>query len=110
MRCPKCSVDMNEMSLLATTIDVCPLCNGCWLDKNELTRITRSRGKDAVSLALVEKKKTQFNCPRCKSSAVLHEGKHELNEKFLIDECEKCGGIWLDRGELPTLLSMNKPS
>lgn len=99
---------MGEMSLLATTIDVCPLCNGCWLDKDELARITRSRGKDAVSLALIDKHKTQFACPRCR--APLHEGKHERNEKFLIDECEKCGGIWLDRGELPTLLSMNKPS
>lgn len=99
---------MGEMSLLNTTIDLCPLCNGCWLDKDELTRITRSRGNDALSLKLIDLRRTQYSCPRCKST--LCEGKHERNEKFLVDECEKCGGIWLDRGELPTLLAMNKPS
>ncbi|MEW6279201.1 MAG: zf-TFIIB domain-containing protein [Candidatus Eremiobacterota bacterium] len=102
MKCPKDHVPMNTMTLLNTVIDVCPLCNGCWLDKDELTRITRSR-KEALTVTLVKKKVTQFACPRCKGR--LFEGMHPSIDEFYIDECEQCAGIWLDRGELPRLLS-----
>ena len=38
-------------------------------------------------------------CPRC--AGVLKESKFE---EVMIDTCEKCGGIWLDSGELEQLL------
>ncbi len=38
-------------------------------------------------------------CPRCAGS--LKESKFE---EVMIDTCEKCGGIWLDSGELEQLL------
>lgn len=102
MKCPKDHVDMGPMTMLNTVIDVCPLCNGCWLDKNELERITRSR-KNAVSVKLVGKKATENKCPRCKGK--LHEGSVESVKDLLLDECDLCGGLWLDRGELTRLLS-----
>ena len=37
-------------------------------------------------------------CPRC--DGTLKESKFE---EVLIDTCEKCGGIWLDSGELEQL-------
>lgn len=37
-------------------------------------------------------------CPRCDGS--LKESKFE---EVLIDTCEKCGGVWLDSGELEQL-------
>lgn len=102
MKCPKDKVDMSPMTMLNTVIDICPLCNGCWLDKNELQRITRSR-KNALEVKLQKKRKTENLCPRCKGA--LHEGAHQSIEDLMLDECEKCGGLWLDRGELPRLLS-----
>jgi Zn-finger nucleic acid-binding protein len=41
-------------------------------------------------------------CPRC--SGVLKE-KHVEDVK--IDECQDCGGVWLDRGELDQLRRVN---
>lgn len=102
MKCPKDHVDMSPMTMLNTVIDVCPLCNGCWLDKNELEKITRSR-KNAVTVKLVAMKQTDHKCPRCKGE--LREGSHETMADLLLDECAACGGLWLDRGELPRLLS-----
>ncbi|MCF7919311.1 MAG: zf-TFIIB domain-containing protein [Candidatus Cloacimonetes bacterium] len=43
-----------------------------------------------------------MECPRCKASAVILELKD-----VEIDYCPKCGGIWLDAGELERLLGDN---
>jgi hypothetical protein len=42
-------------------------------------------------------------CPRCDGS--LKESKFE---EVLIDTCEKCGGVWLDSGELEQLTKRDK--
>ena len=41
---------------------------------------------------------SSMKCPRCDGS--LTESKFE---EVLIDTCEKCGGVWLDSGELEQL-------
>ena len=41
---------------------------------------------------------SSMSCPRC--DGTLSENKFE---GVLIDTCEKCGGIWLDSGELEQL-------
>jgi uncharacterized protein with PIN domain len=42
-------------------------------------------------------------CPRCDGS--LKESKFE---EVMIDTCEKCGGVWLDSGELEQLTKRDK--
>ena len=41
---------------------------------------------------------SSMRCPRCDGS--LTESKFE---ELLIDTCDKCGGVWLDSGELEQL-------
>ena len=41
---------------------------------------------------------SSMRCPRCDGS--LTESKFE---EVLIDTCDKCGGVWLDSGELEQL-------
>ena len=41
---------------------------------------------------------SSMQCPRCDGR--LHETKFE---EVLIDTCDKCGGVWLDSGELDQL-------
>jgi len=41
---------------------------------------------------------SSMNCPRCDGS--LKESKFE---EVTIDTCDKCGGVWLDSGELEQL-------
>ena len=42
-----------------------------------------------------------MKCPRCESSLL------ELRERsgFVFERCPSCRGIWIDRGELETLVS-----
>ncbi len=46
---------------------------------------------------------SSMQCPRCDGS--LKESKFE---EVLIDTCEKCGGVWLDSGELEQLTKQEK--
>jgi uncharacterized protein len=41
---------------------------------------------------------SSMKCPRCDAS--LNESKFE---EVMIDTCDKCGGVWLDSGELEQL-------
>jgi hypothetical protein len=41
---------------------------------------------------------SSMNCPRCGGALIESEF-----EGVLIDSCEKCGGVWLDSGELEQL-------
>jgi len=36
MRCPKCGARLNEQDIQHIKVDVCPSCNGTWLDAGEL--------------------------------------------------------------------------
>ena len=46
---------------------------------------------------------SSMRCPRCDGN--LKESKFE---EMLIDTCEKCGGVWLDSGELMELSKKRK--
>ena len=36
MKCPKCGADLKEKKFHSMVIDVCPDCNGTWMDAGEL--------------------------------------------------------------------------
>jgi uncharacterized protein len=46
---------------------------------------------------------SSMQCPRCDGS--LKESKFE---EVMIDTCDKCGGVWLDSGELEQLTKKEK--
>jgi uncharacterized protein with PIN domain len=46
---------------------------------------------------------SSMRCPRC--DGTLKESKFE---EVSIDTCEKCGGVWLDSGELEQLTKKDK--
>ncbi len=48
---------------------------------------------------------SSMNCPRCDGS--LKESKFE---EVMIDTCDKCGGVWLDLGELEQLTKKDTDS
>lgn len=47
---------------------------------------------------------SSMQCPRC-DGGKLNELKFE---EVLIDRCDKCGGVWLDSGELEQLTKQGK--
>jgi uncharacterized C2H2 Zn-finger protein len=47
MKCPKCGADLEEKDFEHVKVDVCPDCDGLWLEKGEielLRHISKSRG------------------------------------------------------------------
>lgn len=60
--------------------------------------IEKLREKMKVSEEAKAAGKSSMQCPRC--DGTLKESKVE---EVSIDTCEKCGGVWLDSGELEQL-------
>jgi len=65
--------------------------------------IEKLRAKMKVSAEAKAAGTSSMQCPRCDGS--LKESKFE---EVLIDTCEKCGGVWLDSGELEQLTKKEK--
>ena len=65
--------------------------------------IEKLRAKMQVAEAAKAAGTSSMQCPRCDGS--LKENKFE---EVLIDTCEKCGGVWLDSGELEQLTQKEK--
>jgi len=67
--------------------------------------IERLREKMKVADAAKAAGTSTMNCPRCDGN--LKESKFE---EVTIDTCEKCGGVWLDSGELEQLTRRETPN
>jgi Zn-finger nucleic acid-binding protein len=82
----------------AVTLDLCQKCRGLWFDVGELRKV------EDVRLDLIAIKgqapAPPLPCPRC--TGTLREGKLR-GSGLLLDECERCGGVFLDAGELRRL-------
>jgi uncharacterized protein len=49
MRCPKCGMDMHEVTYRGMTVDVCFSCNGIFLDEHELAHIQKPESHGVMS-------------------------------------------------------------
>ncbi len=61
--------------------------------------IEKLRAKIAVSEQAKAAGSSSMRCPRCDGKL-----KQDKFEEVKIDVCEKCGGVWLDSGELEQLI------
>ena len=99
--CPKCRTTILKEKTLSdgdTHIDVCPRCRGGWFDSRELGAV--------LSVAVDSLKPdedaefTNCVCPKCG----IPLKKIEYPETQIeVDVCDRCHGIWLDRGEFKGL-------
>jgi Zn-finger nucleic acid-binding protein len=102
--CVKCNSILDRATFQGLEVDLCPKCGGLWLDRGEITRaaklpeqelgrlrtlLTGSKGPPPVPTQNIA------HCPACPGN---------LAEMLLgavhVDYCNKCHGIFLDRGEL----------
>jgi hypothetical protein len=106
--CVKCTNVLDRTTIGGIEVDHCPSCGGLWLDRGELEKLgTRSQTEldDLRELLGVNPKippvpdETTVHCPAC-------EGKlKELRfGNILIDFCDTCRGLWLDKGEFDAAL------
>ena len=66
--------------------------------RKEQEAIEKMRARMAADQQTVAATPPAFQCPKCDGTL------KEINlEEVQIDRCEKCGGVWLDAGELERL-------
>jgi len=111
MNCPKCIGKLQEHYIEKYPVQVCFVCHGIWFDKDELEGVIKD-GNDALSddidmdadyevPADIKDLLKEFSdkisqCPKCQDTAMTKQSHYGV----MIDVCPKCGGVWLDSGEI----------
>jgi uncharacterized protein len=106
MNCPVCKSGMVEEDFGGVKVDVCMNgCKGIWFDWGELKKLDeRNEGLgEALQNALKyprvnDVSRGVISCPKC--NLPMHRHVYESDKDVNVDECFKCGGFFLDSGEL----------
>jgi Zn-finger nucleic acid-binding protein len=103
LTCVKCTSVLDKARVGDVEVDLCPSCGGLWLDHGEIERLGRGKSEDLARLrsaltgsgAPDSPSETTTACPACPG---------QLNVVVLgpvnVEYCNKCHGIFLDKGEL----------
>ncbi|MGE5403802.1 MAG: zf-TFIIB domain-containing protein, partial [Candidatus Saccharibacteria bacterium] len=92
------------------TVDVCQEgCGGMWFDQFELKQVDEGNEPAAELESIKGTSSAQsgdmrYTCPKCLDTVMMRH-RFSLTSQVVVDECPKCGGFWLDGGELNQLRS-----
>ena len=115
MNCPACSQPMTSRRIGDTPIDECPHCRGIWFDPGEIDEIKNRVEPELRWMdfqlwrqeAVFRVQPDPLLCPRCADAAMTALA--EKDSEFLIRFCTRCGGSWLDAGDLANIIhSLNR--
>jgi Zn-finger nucleic acid-binding protein len=110
LSCPRDKITMREEVVGQAHLDVCVKCGGQFFDAGEMfaacgVKADPSYWDRPETGGTV--KASPIACARCGSHMlgqdVSYEGVH-----VEIDRCGSCGGIWLDKGEVQTLMKISE--
>lgn len=103
MKCPACKSPLREKGAGGMALDVCyGGCGGIWFDATELGRVSARAASTLhtiwnVPVSNVKQTEPRL-CPRCPEQ-ILDRKWFSDSQRVEIDQCPKCGGVWLDAGE-----------
>lgn len=110
MDCIRCHIRMNKEIKNGVLIDTCPICDGVWLDKDELKMLESGQKKlnaellkelyneiDRERFALEQK---DGLCPKCDTASLIPT----MVKGVEIDRCPSCHGAFFDWGEIEAIL------
>ncbi len=103
MKCPAGKNPLREKNAGDMTLDMCyGGCGGIWFDATELERVSARAATTLHSIWNVPRTNVKLTeprmCPRCPEQKLDCKWFSDL-KRVEIDQCPKCGGIWLDAGE-----------
>lgn len=114
MDCPRCkeplSTTMHNEVNTVLEIDLCNNCGGIWFDKGELARIDKIIEPQFIEIRKIPRQRDQLealHCPSCEDHPMMDKAEHPRDKKVILDYCETCKGIWLDKGELEAIQQEN---
>jgi Zn-finger nucleic acid-binding protein len=109
MKCPRDSQDLSVQDSEGQTGYVCAACDGRWLPLRYIESIKYWRTwfsdtEFAKRLHEATQRQTTLQCPaKCGSlsAAFFHS--------IEVDWCQRCHGVWFDKGEFRKTLEINRP-
>ena len=113
IKCPKCKVFLKKETFNSVEIDYCPQCLGLWFEEEELRLAKDEKDKNLQWLDVdLWEKEEEFRiadgiriCPSCR--VPLYEVRYG-DSAVIVDVCNLCKGIWLDRGEFKKIIEWLK--
>lgn len=117
MQCPGCRATLGTVDYEGIKIEICPKCEGAWLDAGELGHIVKARevrfdederravvAATKITPVKIERVDRDLPCPKCRgqTDALNYGG----DTGIVIDKCTGCGGIWLDAGEIDRIQAL----
>jgi hypothetical protein len=110
-KCPKCKTSLSDTIFNNVEVDYCPKCLGLWFEEEELRLAKDAKDKELKWVDVdiwQDEKKFKISqgirlCPQCRMPLyeVYYGGSENLpaGRQVIVDVCNLCHGIWLDRGE-----------
>jgi len=109
-KCPICKVPLQSALLSNVEVDYCPKCLGVWFEEDELRWAKDAKDKNLqwldIDLWKDEKKfKISYGIRLCPSCRVPLYEIYYGDSKVIVDVCNLCHGVWLDRAEFKKIIS-----
>ncbi len=110
MKCPNCQGDLNEVQYKGVRIHECEKCDGKWFDKDELKQAKDKTDDDLrwLDFELFNEESNKFassvskkHCP--KDDSAMTSLTYE-DSGVVIDKCNTCRGVWLDKDEFEKII------
>ena len=107
LKCPRCAEALIPTRIGGVDTDVCERCGGLWLDRNELARFDPPDVAFGDALvahlqqfpASLMDHSLRLRCPH-HDDVVMARRPYSSRVRVELDQCPRCGGIWLDTDEL----------
>ncbi len=117
MNCPSCDLKLRKISAGGLRVLVCQEgCGGLWFGRLELLKLdenSHGTGERLLHVARADGvrffRDVEAICPQCKTSLML---RHFFSRERDVEvyQCAKCGGFWVDSGELASLVNLRYES
>jgi len=107
--CPRCNVPLLVEEHGDITMEICGRCCGRWMDPDDLKGVLHviklpvdgPAVRTGVDLTDVPENAL---CPRC--GLPMEPFNYAGDSGVILDKCQDCGGLWLDRGNLERVLAV----
>jgi Zn-finger nucleic acid-binding protein len=109
--CPRCQVRLAVVELEGVPLETCDRCAGHWIElPHRLKQIIDARKgrlspeelaeaiRDGRHTMAIEAVRENLPCPACRGA--MEPFNYGGDSGIILDKCHRCGGIWLDAGEL----------
>jgi len=113
MNCPKCNCELDSANINGVMLETCDSCEGIWFDPEELIKIIQIPEEELrvsnIASSLEESHEDDFHesgfrttCPKCGETMEVQTYSYDSGIK--MDKCNSCGGVWLDDGEIKSVI------